>query len=59
MFLLVGLGNPGSGYRNNRHNIGFKVLENLEKLYNLPKFTKKFKSNSPIDPTIDCKCIFF
>ena len=22
----------------------FKVLENLEKLYNLPKFTKKFKS---------------
>ena len=44
MFLLVGLGNPGSGYRNNRHNIGFKVLENLEKLYNLPKFTKKFKS---------------
>ena len=45
MFLLVGLGNPGSGYRNNRHNIGFKVLENLEKLYNLPKFTKKFKWN--------------
>ena len=44
MFLLVGLGNPGSGYRNNRHNIGFKVLEKLEKLYNLPKFTKKFKS---------------
>lgn len=44
MFLLVGLGNPGSGYRNNRHNIGFKVLENLEKLYNFPKFTKKFKS---------------
>ena len=44
MFLLVGLGNPGSGYSNNRHNIGFKVLENIEKLYNTPKFTKKFKS---------------
>jgi len=44
MFLLVGLGNPGSGYVNNRHNIGYKVLENIEKLYNPPKFTRKFKS---------------
>ena len=44
MFLLVGLGNPGKLYANNRHNIGFMILENLEKFYNTPKFTKKFKS---------------
>ena len=44
MFLLVGLGNPGKTYANNRHNIGFMILESLEKLYNTPKFTKKFKS---------------
>ena len=44
MFLIVGLGNPGKTYANNRHNIGFMILESLEKLYNTPKFTKKFKS---------------
>ena len=45
MFLIVGLGNPGKSYSNNRHNIGFKVLEKLEDTYKIPKFTKKFKSN--------------
>ena len=44
MFLLVGLGNPGKTYANNRHNIGFMILESLEKFYNTPNFTKKFKS---------------
>ncbi len=33
---IVGLGNPGKEYKNNRHNIGFLILEQL---------TKKYKSN--------------
>jgi PTH1 family peptidyl-tRNA hydrolase len=29
MKLFVGLGNPSNHYENNRHNIGFKVIDNL------------------------------
>ena len=32
---IVGLGNPGKEYKNNRHNIGFLVLENLTKKYGI------------------------
>ena len=44
MFLIVGLGNPGKFYKNNRHNIGYKVIDHIRELYNFPDFTKKFKS---------------
>ena len=30
---IVGLGNPGKEYKNNRHNIGFLILEQLTKKY--------------------------
>ena len=44
MFLIVGLGNPGNLYYNNRHNIGFKVVDAIKDSYNFPKFIKKFHS---------------
>ena len=44
MFLIVGLGNPGKYYSNNRHNIGYKILDNIREIYDFPKFSKKFKS---------------
>ena len=42
---LVGLGNPGKEYQNNRHNIGFLILENLTKKYE-SKFVLKNKFKS-------------
>jgi len=44
MFLIVGLGNPGKFYKNNRHNIGYKIIDYIKDVYNFPEFSKKFKS---------------
>jgi len=43
---LIGLGNPGKKYSNNRHNIGFLLLETLSKKYNSNFLVKdKLKSS--------------
>ena len=34
-FLIVGLGNIGSDYKNTRHNIGFEVIDFIAQKYNV------------------------
>jgi peptidyl-tRNA hydrolase, PTH1 family len=36
MWLVVGLGNPGSKYERNRHNIGFRVVDEIARRHGLP-----------------------
>ncbi|GIM30191.1 peptidyl-tRNA hydrolase [Clostridium polyendosporum] len=43
MFLIVGLGNPGSEYVGTRHNIGFDVVDYLADKYNIEINRIKFK----------------
>ena len=44
---LIGLGNPGKKYSNNRHNIGFLILENFSRKHNANFiFKDKLKSLS-------------
>ena len=43
MILFVGLGNPTPDSENNRHNIGFKIIDLINKEFNLSKQKPKFK----------------
>ena len=43
MLLFVGLGNPTPNSENNRHNVGFKVIDSLNKNFKLSKQKPKFK----------------
>ena len=43
MILFVGLGNPTPDSENNRHNVGFKIIDCINKKFNLSKQKPKFK----------------
>ena len=43
MLLFVGLGNPSPDNENNRHNIGFKIIDAINQKFNLSKQKPKFK----------------
>ena len=43
MLLFVGLGNPGSRYVANRHNIGFVVVEEIAKRHGFAPWRRRFQ----------------
>ena len=43
MLLLVGLGNPNPNNLNNRHNVGFSVIDAINQKFKLSKQKPKFK----------------
>jgi len=43
MILFVGLGNPSPDNENNRHNIGFKIIDAINQEFGLSKQKPKFK----------------
>jgi PTH1 family peptidyl-tRNA hydrolase len=43
-WLIAGLGNPGRDYRDTRHNLGFRVLEQVASAYSIPINKSKFQT---------------
>jgi len=57
-YLIVGLGNPGRRFRNDRHNIGFMVLDRLLTRWDL-KFSRSQQKALIADGKIDDHRVIF
>lgn len=52
MYLIIGLGNPGSEYEATRHNLGFLAVEELAKKLGLAEFKNKTKVHAFVGESI-------
>ena len=46
MMIIAGLGNPGSKYAKNRHNIGFMAVDAIASLYSFDNWRSQFKAET-------------
>ena len=46
MRLFVGLGNPGAKYANNRHNIGFAVVDGIARRHGFAPWRRRFQGET-------------
>jgi peptidyl-tRNA hydrolase, PTH1 family len=46
MLLFVGLGNPGSRYARNRHNIGFLAVDEIARRYGFAPWRRRFQGEA-------------
>jgi peptidyl-tRNA hydrolase, PTH1 family len=63
MKVIIGLGNPGEEYSGTRHNIGFEIVDKIQREWDLPdfEFNKKFNaeiSKGVCEPlTVNCELL--
>ena len=57
MKLIIGLGNPGSIYARNRHNIGYRCINHLAKLYSIEVKRRQCHSQIGIGNIADVKVL--
>src|SRR3954469_12133781 len=57
MLLFVGLGNPGSRYTGNRHNVGFMVVEAIAKRHSFAPWRRRFQGVATEGPIGDVRLL--